>query len=428
MFGSQNQKRSKSRPFPSPLVPEKSVGETPGFIERVKRFWQRSNAGGNSIRIIERRHSTESIDNLVDSALDRIWAISHENLSLGELQDQAANGCEQLDRQKEETVDKARECILSKLPADLKILDVTKYLVDKQNIMVVNGGYCDVFVGRMTSEHLRCRIIHQKQSSTIVKIAIKRLRVRLNDDETELFESLTREMSIWAALDHPNILPFIGYVFEGVYPSLVSEWMMLGSLRDFLKKDHSGCNIVRLALGIAEGIKYLHDKDVVHSGIKPDNVLISESYQPLICDFGISRMINSSQTLLRLSKQDNPKGTIRWMAIELLKFTEGVSPQPHSKESDVWAYGMTLYEMISNQWPYAHLRQDFLVLSAVMSGHLPKLPILPATGTRLSSTVHSEICSICTRCWAEKPDERPTMTRIIQSLSSLSDDPPESTL
>ncbi|KAL5526173.1 hypothetical protein ACEPAG_7511 [Sanghuangporus baumii] len=280
----------------------------------------------------------------------------------------------------------------------------------------------------MASEQLRCRIIHQKQSSTIVKIAIKRLRVRLNDDETELIESFTREMTIWAALDHPNILPFIGYVLEGVYPSLVSEWMVLGSLRDLLKRDRSGCNIVHLALGIAEGLKYLHDKDIVHSDIKPDNVLISESRQPLICDFGISRMINSSQTLLRLSRQDNPKGTICWMAIELLQFTEGVPPQPHSKESDVWAYGMTLYEMVSNQWPYAHLKQDFNVLFAVMDGQLPKLPVLPLTGTRISPAVHSEICSICTHCWAEKPGERPTMTQITQSLSSLSNDPLESTL
>ena len=59
-------------------------------------------------------------------------------------------------------------------------------------------------------------------------------------------------------------------------------------------------------------------------------------------------MINSSQTLLRMSKQDNPKGSTRWMAKELLHIEEGVPPKAHSKESDVWAYGMVLY--VSTQY------------------------------------------------------------------------------
>lgn len=74
---------------------------------------------------------------------------------------------------------------------------------------------------------------------------------------------------------------------------------------------------------------------------------MSESGEPLICDFGISRMLDSSQSLFNSTTHGGDiKGSTRWMAIELLNAIEGKEPK-HSKETDVWAYGMTLYVRIS---------------------------------------------------------------------------------
>ena len=116
-------------------------------------------------------------------------------------------------------------------------------------------------------------------------------RSRVCEKLTPFFaQSFTREMTIWAALDHPNILPFIGFMLDGFYLSFVSEWMVLGSLRDFLKKDSTECSwyahIARYqrfsiekfqAFGIAEGLRYLHDKDIVHSDIKSVSIGINSS-------------------------------------------------------------------------------------------------------------------------------------------------------
>ena len=108
----------------------------------------------------------------------------------------------------------------------------------------------------------------------------------------EYLKCLAKELTIWSGLEHANILPFFGFCMDdddadGCYPSLVSLWMDNGTVRDYLEA-HPESNIVvqvchrsfivtqhRLLMarlkvsGIAEGLKYLHDKDVVHSDLKP---------------------------------------------------------------------------------------------------------------------------------------------------------------
>lgn len=78
---------------------------------------------------------------------------------------------------------------------------------------------------------------------------------------------------------------------------------------------------------------------VVHSDIKADNVLISNTGLPLICDFGISRILAATHSLDTTSGQ--LRGSSRWMAIELLSI--GDSSPVHTFESDVWAFGMTVH-------------------------------------------------------------------------------------
>lgn len=79
------------------------------------------------------------------------------------------------------------------------------------------------------------------------------------------------------------------------------------------------------------------------NSLPKDNVLISPSYEPLICDFGISRMLDSARSdFVSTTHEGDPRGTIRWMAVELLNPQAGAQPK-HSKETDVWAYGMTVY-------------------------------------------------------------------------------------
>ncbi|KAL5526660.1 hypothetical protein ACEPAF_8384 [Sanghuangporus sanghuang] len=281
--------------------------------------------------------------------------------------------------------------------------------------MEANGGFCDVFVGNVLSKHL----LHSRTTSEepIVKVAIKRLRVRLGRD-MQLAKSLAREMRIWSKLDHPNILPLLGYMLESDYPSLISEWMEFGTVRNFLN-NHPEWSIAHLALGVAAGLEFMHARDIIHSDLKADNILISKYYQPLICDFGISRILDSSQSAFVSTTHDgHAKGSMRWMAVELLDPCEDVEPK-HSKETDVWAFGMTLYEMVLKNLPYYHLKQDARVVLAVMNGELPMLPSFSEIDTHLSASTYSLFCAICRGCWARSPEERPTMSQIMGRLLLL---------
>ncbi|KAL5504025.1 hypothetical protein ACEPAH_8098 [Sanghuangporus vaninii] len=307
------------------------------------------------------------------------------------------------------------ESALSRILSKLGHLKFTSdCVVGKDPVKDAHGGYCDVYVGHISSTYLQRRTTCTEGGQ--VKVAIKALRVHLNE-EKRVAKTLAREMDVWSKLKHPNILPFLGFIIEKGYPSLISEWVEHGTLRKFLKKC-TNPDIVRLSLGIAEGLKYMHDRNFVHSDLKADNVLVSTSGDPLICDFGISRVLTSSESdFVSTTHDGRPRGTARWMAIELHVPEDGVEPR-HSKESDVWAFGMTLYEMLAKEVPYAHLKYEVHVLSAVMKGELPTLPDLQ-TDMNLSPFLYSMICAFCKGCWARSPVDRPTMTQITLALSSL---------
>lgn len=91
---------------------------------------------------------------------------------------------------------------------------------------------------------------------------------------------------------------------------------------------------------MAEGLEYLHGEGVIHSVIKADNVLISKTGEPRICDFGISRVLVASQTLAS-STDGSLRGSVRWMAIEL--FMINGPPPVHTTYTDIWAFGMTVH-------------------------------------------------------------------------------------
>ena len=164
------------------------------------------------------------------------------------------------------------------------------------------------------------------------------------------------------------------------------------------------------------------------------NILVGPSGEPLICDFGISRILTSTEShFVSTTHNAEPRGSIRWMAIELHIPAEGSEPR-HSKETDVWAFGMTLYvrllassltnsltglkiqEMLVGDVPYAHHKPDVHVFTAVTRGELPALPDTQAE-RNLSPFLYQILCAICKSCWARNPTDRPTMSQIVGTLT-----------
>ncbi|KAI5121980.1 hypothetical protein M0805_001813 [Coniferiporia weirii] len=252
---------------------------------------------------------------------------------------------------------------LQRLLASIARLNLTERIKDISPVMKAYGGYSDIFTGYCSVE--------PSDGHGSLKVAIKRLRVHTMGDE-KFQKKLVKELRIWIRLDHPYILPLHGFLFEdNNYPSLVSIWMENGTVLTYLES-HPGCDLQQMVLRIAEGIEYLHNEGVIHSDIKPENILISSSGEPRICDFGISRMLVASKSFNFSSTTGGIGGTIRYTSIELLSPLDQQS-DIYSNSSDVWAFGMTVLVLLTKKPPYSHIKNDAGVISAIMSGELPRI-------------------------------------------------------
>ncbi|KAH8110483.1 kinase-like domain-containing protein [Phellopilus nigrolimitatus] len=251
-----------------------------------------------------------------------------------------------------------------------------------------------------------------KSHGVIVMSSLEPIPPNLSMNLSVKFQKvLAKEIRIWSNLRHAHVLPLLGYFFEDDnYPSLVSEWMENSTALKYIKV-HPNCDLPKMILGIALGLEYLHSKNVIHSDIKPDNVLISFSGHPLICDFGISRMLFTSR--MSSSLTGDLKGTLRYIAVELLKV--GSDDQlliTHSKESDVWAFGMTVLELFTREPPYSDIKRDLVVLSAITKGDTPRLP----EEFIAKDALNLLFMQLCQKCWKPDPIERPAIPDIVADI------------
>ncbi|KAL5521668.1 hypothetical protein ACEPAF_2416 [Sanghuangporus sanghuang] len=270
-------------------------------------------------------------------------------------------------------------------------LDLTGKVHGIDNSHLIPGGYSDIVYGYCTGP-----------DGVDYKVAVKRLRLHVMEDR-DFQKKLTKELYIWSKLNNRRILPLDGFFLEdNNYPSLVSRWMENGTVLKYLEA-HPEADLLRLVTGIAEGITYLHLNCIVHSDIKPDNVLISESGGPLLCDFGVSRMVVASRSFNFSSSLTGGglRGTLRFMSKELLRATD-LSPATYSTASDVWAFGMTVLSILTRKVPYHYISNDVQVITAISKGLLPTTP----PDIHVWPIKNQILWKMCTFCWKPVANRR----------------------
>ncbi|XP_074284761.1 putative serine/threonine-protein kinase PBL7 [Silene latifolia] len=182
-------------------------------------------------------------------------------------------------------------------------------------------------------------------------VAIK----RLDKDDKETPKAFCRELMIASSLQHPNIVPLLGFCIdpeEGLF--LVYKYVSSGSLERHLhgkKRGVKGFTSLswsvryKVAVGIADAIAYLHngtDRCIVHRDIKPSNILLSSKKRPKLCDFGLATW-TPAPSIPFLCK--TVKGTFGYLAPEY--FQHGKV----SDKTDVYAFGVVLLELITGRKP-----------------------------------------------------------------------------
>ena len=181
------------------------------------------------------------------------------------------------------------------------------------------------------------------------EVAVKVIRTEniLPSTLDRALQRFEREAKSVAKLNHPNIVSVTDYGnYEGK-PYLVMPYLTGGTLQQLLvqKQRINWREALEIALPIIEALAYAHSRNIIHRDVKPSNVLLTRSGQPMLTDFGVAKIVDNEDTM-DLTGTMATVGTPQYMA------PEQISSKTIDARVDVYALGIVLYEMVTGRRPF----------------------------------------------------------------------------
>ncbi|XP_017949298.1 ephrin type-A receptor 4 isoform X2 [Xenopus tropicalis] len=234
-----------------------------------------------------------------------------------------------------------------------------------------------------------------------IYVAIKTLKAGYTDKQRRDFLS---EASIMGQFDHPNIIHLEGVVTKCKPVMIITEYMENGSLDAFLRKNDGRFTVIQLVgmlRGIGSGMKYLSDMSYVHRDLAARNILVNSNLVCKVSDFGMSRVLEDDPEAAYTTR--GGKIPIRWTAPEAIAYRKFTSA------SDVWSYGIVMWEVMSyGERPYWDMsNQD--VIKAIEEGY--RLP--PPMDCPIA------LHQLMLDCWQKERSDRPKFGQIVSMLDKL---------
>ncbi|KAG3287702.1 muscle associated receptor tyrosine kinase, transcript variant X6 [Ictidomys tridecemlineatus] len=254
-------------------------------------------------------------------------------------------------------------------------------------------------------------------------VAVKMLKEEASADMQADFQ---REAALMAEFDNPNIVKLLGVCAIGKPMCLLFEYMAYGDLNEFLRSmsPHTVCSLSHsdlstraqvsspgppplscteqlcIARQVAAGMAYLSERKFVHRDLATRNCLVGENMVVKIADFGLSRNIYSADYY---KANENDAIPIRWMPPESIFYNR------YTTESDVWAYGVVLWEIFSyGLQPYYGMAHEE-VIYYVRDGHILSCP----------ENCPLELYNLMRLCWSKLPADRPSFPSIHRILERM---------
>ncbi|PAN19508.1 hypothetical protein PAHAL_3G278200 [Panicum hallii] len=248
------------------------------------------------------------------------------------------------------------------------------------------------------------------------------------------------EVSTLGTIQHVNLIRLLGFCSEGGDRKLlVYEFMPKGSLDRHL----FGATLYTLswraryhiAVGVAKGLAYLHDKCrdcIIHCDVKPENILLGADFAPKVADFGLAKLVGRDFSRVLTTM----RGTIGYLA------PEWIGGEAITNKADVFSYGMMLFEIVSGRRNVEHGRSEPPDSSSSGAGdHAATATFFPVLAARRLAEAEGDVMALLDQelggdanveevrrvckvaCWCIQHDvgARPTMAEVVQALEGLTD-------
>ncbi|KAL6071656.1 Serine/threonine-protein kinase svkA [Balamuthia mandrillaris] len=236
------------------------------------------------------------------------------------------------------------------------------------------------------------------------EVAVKKLN---GMDEHELEDFRAEALVMKGLRPHANVVQLYGVCSgEDTPKCIVTEFMQMGNLLSYLREHPDSIDssqMIQWAIDIAAGLRHLHQEGITHRDLAARNLLLTKQLNVKVSDFGLSRKREVGES--EAQKTTTEVGPLKWMS------PEAISELEYSEKSDVWSYGVCLWEIVTKgEEPFDGLN----VVKAAIE--------ICEKGTRLTipQDAPKVLATIINQCWALSPKDRPTFAEIASMLKKAS--------
>lgn len=210
-------------------------------------------------------------------------------------------------------------------------------------------------------------------------VAIKILKPDVVNKDKNLVERFSREGEALGKLNHPNIVKVLHIVQNDDHQCIIMEMVKGGTLADLIKEESPLPieRILKIALELADALSRAHHLKIIHRDIKPANILLAEDGTPRLTDFGVARVGDSKMT-----EDGVVVGTFAYLSPEACR------GDVLDSRSDIWAFGVVLYEMLTGNMPFEDTQPAALIHNIMTKAVPPIEQIRPDTPVALIDLIY----------------------------------------